>query len=76
MDNGKAVLAFVMMVLGVVGFFLTVEVASVLYRWNNLPSSTLQIIGSRFYLILPALLAIFCLMFELVAVYFFNESTK
>ena len=76
MDNGRTVLAYVMMILGFIGFFLTAGIYVVLDGWNNLPSSgTLQIIGSRLYIILPALLAIFCLMFELVALYLF-KSTK
>lgn len=76
MGNGKTALAVIMVILGFVGFGLTYGVFSVLNDWNNLPTSELQIIGSRLYLILPALLGIFSLMFELIGLYFFFESTE
>jgi hypothetical protein len=74
MNWAKAILGVVMIGLSFVGFGLTYDVYAVLNDWNNLPMSAAQIVGSRFLVILPALLAIFSLMFMLIGITFLYEQ--
>lgn len=77
MEHGKAALAVVLIILGLVGFGLTWDLYSVLNVWNNMtPYSILQQVGYGLYWVLPMLTAIFSVMFELLGLYLLYKSTK
>jgi apolipoprotein N-acyltransferase len=75
MNWAKAALGVIMIGLSFIGFGLTYDVYGVLANWNSLSSGTdLHDVGSGLLVILPALLAIFSLMFMLIGAAFLYEQ--